>query len=59
MEKVAGFLDEGVELAAEIKAKLHKDTGKNVSYKVRDTYTKPPHVKDSEWNLSITNSVCS
>ncbi len=35
MEKVAAFLDEGVELAANIKASLSKDTGKNVSYKVR------------------------
>ena len=34
MEQVAAFLDEGVELAAEIKATIKKDTGKNVSYKV-------------------------
>ena len=34
MEKVAGFLDEGVELAAAIKADLGKSTGKNVTYKV-------------------------
>ena len=34
MEQVAAFLDKGVELAAEIKATIKKDTGKNVSYKV-------------------------
>lgn len=39
MEQVANFLDEGVELAASIKASIERDTGKAVPIKVHVSLT--------------------